>query len=143
MLRYELGDDVFWKGMRLYYSEYRNRNALTIDFQRAMEKVSNKNLDGFFKQWLFTAGQPDLKITSCPGESKGSSDLVIEQTQDHLFSFNIDLKVDEVNGSHIYKIQVSDRITRKSIGMGKIIDIIPDPDTELLFKTEVDKGKNH
>ena len=92
MLRYELGDDVFWKGMRLYY-EYRNKNALTIDFQRAMEKVSNKNLDGFFKQWLFIAGQPDLKITLQPRRKKGSSDLIIEQTQDYLFSFDIEFKV--------------------------------------------------
>ncbi len=48
MLRRELGDDIFWKGMRLYYEVYRNKNALTSDFQSVMEKVSNKDLARIF-----------------------------------------------------------------------------------------------
>ncbi len=34
MLRHELGDEIFWKGMRSFYEEYRNKNALTDDFER-------------------------------------------------------------------------------------------------------------
>jgi aminopeptidase N len=133
MLRRKLGDDLFWKGMKLYYSDYRNGNALTSDFQKSMEKVSNKNLDRFFQQWIFTAGQPDLKITYSPGQKKGITELLIEQTQDHLFSFDIDIQITDSKGSHIYKIPVTDRITTTSISSDKIIKIIPDPDINLLF----------
>ena len=141
MLRHKLGDDLFWKGMKLYYSDYRNKNALTSDFQKTMEKVSNRNLEKFFNQWLFVAGQPDLKITSRPGKRKGFTDLIIEQTQDHLFSFDIELQINDLKGLHIFKIPVSDRITRKSIRTKKIIDIIPDPDINLLFRNVSDMDK--
>ena len=134
MLRHELGDDLFWKGMRSYYENYKNKNALTSDFQMVMEKVSNKDLGIFFKQWLFTAGQPDLKITTSSGKRIGFTDLIIEQTQDFLFSFDIELQIKDLKGLHTFKIPVSDRITRKTLRIGKIIEIIPDPDINLLFR---------
>jgi aminopeptidase N len=133
MLRRQLGDDIFWKGIRLYYEDFRNKNALTIDFQSVMEKVSNKDLAGFFNQWLFVPGQPALKITTIPGNEKGFTDLIIEQTQDYLFNFDIELLIKDSNGSHKIKIPVSDRITIKTIKTEKILEILPDPDINLLF----------
>ena len=134
MLRNELGDDLFWKGMRSYYEDFRDKNALTRDFQNIMEKVSNRNLDHFFKQWLFRAGQPDLMITTIPDEKEGFTDINIEQTQDSLFSFDIELQIKDSNGLQIIKVPVSERIARKTIRSEKIIEIVPDPDINLLFR---------
>jgi len=134
MLRNELGDDLFWKGMRSYYEDFRDKNALTRDFQNIMEKVSNRNLDHFFKQWLFTAGQPDIKITTIADEKEGFTDIKIEQTQDSLFSFDIELQIKDSNGLQIIKVPVSERIARKTIRSEKIIEIVPDPDINLLFR---------
>jgi aminopeptidase N len=134
MLRHDLGDDLFWEGIRLYYEDYKNKNALTGDFQKAMEKVSNKNLEIFFKQWLYIAGQPDIKIKTTPGGKKGFTDLIIEQTQDYLFSFDIELQIKDLNGSYIISIPVSDRITGKTLKTEKILEIMPDPNVKLLFR---------
>jgi len=134
MLRHEIGDDLFWKGMRLYYEEYKNKNALTSDFQNVMEAVSNRNLEYFFKQWLFVAGEPDLKITTGPEERKEYTEVTIEQTQENLFRFDIELQIRDSNGSQIIKIPVSDRITKKILRIGKILEIIPDPNINLLFR---------
>lgn len=134
MLRRELGDELFWKGMRQYYEDYKNKNALTSDFQRVMESVSKRDLGKFFYQWLFIAGQPDLKITARPGARRGLTDLVIEQTQEFLFSFDIGLQVKDSNGSNVYKIPVSDRVTRKTINSEKVLEIIPDPEVNLLYR---------
>lgn len=60
MLRHELGDEVFWKGIRAYYAKYRNSNAQSADFQAVMESVSGKKLDQFFRQWLHQPGFPEL-----------------------------------------------------------------------------------
>ncbi len=141
MLRRKLGDELFWEGMRLYYEEYRNKNALTSDFQKVMEKVSNENLEKFFREWLFVSGQPELKITAGPGKRKGYTDLIIEQTQDYLFNFDIELQIKDLNGSDIIKIPVSDRITRKTLKTEKILEIIPDPNINLLFTIVPDKSK--
>src|SRR5690606_11234286 len=40
MLRNELGDDLFWKGIQLYYTTFQYSNATTKDFIQAMEKAS-------------------------------------------------------------------------------------------------------
>jgi aminopeptidase N len=140
MLRNNLGDEMFWKGMRLYYEKYRNKNALTNDFKTVMENVSGKNLDNFFKQWLYEAGEPDLKITTSPGKVKGTTELVIEQTQDHLFSFEIEIQISDSAGAQLYKLSVSDRITRKIISTKKIIEIVPDPNINLLFRMVRDQN---
>ena len=62
MLRGELGDGTFWKGMRTYYQRFRDRNAYTADFAAVMEEVSGQRLDWFFDQWLRRPGVPELEI---------------------------------------------------------------------------------
>ncbi len=44
---------------------------------------------------------------------KRFTDLIIEQTQNYLFSFDIEMQINESVGSYIYKIPVSDKITKK------------------------------
>ena len=63
MLRLELGDDIFFEGIRSYYDQYKGGNATTQQFQAMMEEVSGKKLDWFFDQWVFQAGYPQLKAT--------------------------------------------------------------------------------
>ena len=62
MLRGEVGDGTFWKGMRMYYERFRDRNASTADFIAVMEQASGRRLDRFFEQWLYRPGVPELEI---------------------------------------------------------------------------------
>ena len=140
MLRHNIGDEPFWRGMKLYFEKYRNKNAMTNDFKTVMENASGKNLDTFFRQWIFGAGEPDLKITTSPGKMKGTTELILEQTQDHLFGFEIEVQILDSAGTHLYKIPVSDRITRKMIDTNRILGIVPDPNTNLLFRMVRDQN---
>ena len=56
MLRGAVGTENFWKGIRIYYRQYRNSHATVTDFRRVMEEVSGKDLSGFFEQWLYKPG---------------------------------------------------------------------------------------
>jgi len=60
MLRQEIGDDRFWAGIREYYALYRDRNATTADFRVAMERAAGRDLEGFFRQWLYRGGIPRI-----------------------------------------------------------------------------------
>src|SRR5690606_37591424 len=44
MLRRQLGDSIFWKGIRQYYHDYAGKNADTRDVQKIFEDVSGKKL---------------------------------------------------------------------------------------------------
>lgn len=58
MLRYQMGTEKFWAGIRDYYQRYRNGSATTEDFRRVMEQHSGLELSAFFQQWLARAGSP-------------------------------------------------------------------------------------
>ncbi len=61
MLRFQLGEQDFWQGIRQYYAQYRHSNATTEDLQAVMENISGKDLSQFFHQWCYRAEYPKLK----------------------------------------------------------------------------------
>jgi aminopeptidase N len=134
MLRRELGDAIFWKGMQQYYERFRNKNAMTVDFEKIMEEVSNRELVTFFHQWLYVAGQPELAITMKPSSQKGNTDIYLEQKQAYLYSFHIELELNGNDGPRRISIPVNERVTKTTVSMDKITGIIPDPEVNLLFR---------
>lgn len=133
MLRRETGDEIFWRGIRLFYDRFRDSVALSIDFEKIMSEVSGKNLRQFFRQWLETAGQPDLKIYTRQVSRKGFTDIIIEQKQDSLFTFTLDLFLKTDKEKKMETLKIKDRITLLSI-KGNVEEVIPDPETWLLFR---------
>ena len=137
MLRRKLGDSLFWKGIRLYYKSYAGSNANTHDLQKVFEKVSEQNLQPFFNQWLFTAGQPVLKIDWNYDQTKRSLSLKIEQTQENLFEFPLEIAFKEGNKTIIKTIGIKNKITRKNIPLTmKPTELILDPNVNLLFEED-------
>jgi aminopeptidase N len=63
MLRSNLGDEVFFRGIRNYYEAHKNSVATTEDLRAALEKASGKDLDWFFKRWVYDTGHPQYELT--------------------------------------------------------------------------------
>jgi aminopeptidase N len=99
-----------------------------------MEEVSGKDLRSFFHQWLYIPGEPDLKISLIAGKRKGTSDLIIEQVQDYLFSFNIGIILKENGENTSLIISVSGRRTIVNVKASPKAEIITDPEVKLLFR---------
>jgi aminopeptidase N len=62
MLRTEVGDSAFFRGIRDYYRTYRDAAVLSADFERVMERAAGRDLGWFFEQWLFQPGYPQLAV---------------------------------------------------------------------------------
>lgn len=62
MLRRQVGDSAFFRGVRAYYLAHRHGNALTADFVRQMEAASGQSLDWFFDQWMRRPGFAELTV---------------------------------------------------------------------------------
>jgi len=62
MLRSNLGDDVFFRGIRRYYESHKNATASTEDLRRALEKSSGKDLRAFFARWVYDSGHPQYEL---------------------------------------------------------------------------------
>ena len=52
MLRYQVGEEAFRRGLRLYYDRWKFRHVDERAFRDAMEEASGQNLREFFEQWL-------------------------------------------------------------------------------------------
>ena len=129
MLRNELGDSVFWRSIRKYYSTYAGGIADTRDLQKVFETVSGKNLKEFFDQWLYTAGQPELDIA---WQYVGADKILyfeVKQLQQHVFKFPF---VFQINGRK-EKVFIDKQVSTFKIKQDqKPTSIIADPDTQLL-----------
>lgn len=62
LLRRELSDEVFWRGVKLYLTRHAKGVVETRDLMRALEEVSGKSLERFFEQWVFRAGHAELDV---------------------------------------------------------------------------------
>lgn len=96
MLRWEVGDEIFFKILKEYFKKYKYLNASTDDFQNVCEEVSGKNLNNFFVQWVFR-GEAQIKV-KYEWESKSENDsnvvkLNIEQIQNDLDAFQFKLQI--------------------------------------------------
>ena len=58
MLRAELGDAAFARGVRAYYRAHLHRNATTEDLRAALERASGRRLREFFARWVYASGHP-------------------------------------------------------------------------------------
>jgi len=131
MLRHQLGDKIFFKGLQNYYTDFRDTTALTSDFRKVMEAVSGKNLKSFFDQWLRQAGHPVLnwQILEKQGEFVR---IEIEQVQEgQIFTFPLELHVLSENATKTVKLQINHKKQVFEIPDG-IIQF--DRQTKLLFE---------
>jgi aminopeptidase N len=53
LLREEMGERLFWIGIRQYTRKYFGKSVVTADFHKAMEQASGKNLGEFFDRWVY------------------------------------------------------------------------------------------
>lgn len=53
LLRNELGEEVFWRALRVYSQSYFGKSVVSADFQKILEKVSGRDLSVFFAKWVY------------------------------------------------------------------------------------------
>jgi hypothetical protein len=86
MMRRELGDDDFVKGLRAFYAGKKFQRASFDDIRRALETASSRDLAASFTPWVVRAGAPRLRVRDVKAfPTDGASWRVtgaIDQTED-------------------------------------------------------------
>lgn len=62
LLRREIGDDAFWRGLKTLVSRYRNRPADWGSLEAIFSHESYQDLRWFFEQWVERSGAPTLSL---------------------------------------------------------------------------------
>jgi len=143
MLRFQLGDSIFFKAIRKYYATYAGGIAGTDDLRKIFETVSGKDLKQFFNQWLYSPGLPYLKIAWKYNTGTKQISIEIAQQQKNVFNFPLTVAIKMPSGKIVKQmLQINKQVSSFSFPLNeKPIEIKADPDAELLFNGYIEPAK--
>lgn len=144
MLRETVGDDVFWRALTAYLNEFKYANVTSADLQRVFEKVSGRNLDWFFKQWVYQAGYPELNVNYRYDLTDGKLTVEVEQKQKidpkspAAFRLPLEIEVTTAEGKKTVLADVTQRDQSFTFDLAaNPTDVTVDPNSRLLKKVEL------
>jgi hypothetical protein len=115
-LKYIIGEEKFYRGMRTYYETWKFRHPEPNDFIRVMEKVSGLQLKWYMNYWVNTTKKIDYGIKNII-ESEGSTFVTLERAGD--FPMPLDLIVTYKDASkEMYYIPTNETIGNKPVDDG-------------------------
>jgi hypothetical protein len=106
MLRRYIGDEAFFGGLKLFYSDWRFRKAGTDDLERAFQNVTTQPLEKFFDQWIRGFSKPRVRM-SWRVENDGTTGVVRIEQLGEPFDFPLTVNVqlaDGTSGDRILKV---------------------------------------
>ena len=112
MLRWNLGDSLFFDSLQSYLDRFAYSNAVTEDFQTTVENVSGKDFDWFFDQWIYKKGFPELEVQWEHSRDQLGQYLVnmtISQTQavDNIFTIPMEILFKTPYGNYLKTLILS------------------------------------
>jgi len=140
MLRWEIGTEDFWTGLREYYRRYRDSTASTADLVRLMEEISGEELSWFFDQWLHRTPSPALEGSWLYDSASGQIEIELVQTQPgDAYTLDLEIGIGEANAedSRLDVIQMTEKRQRFELAVdGAPQSVTLDPNTWALIRAE-------
>ena len=147
MLERELGEEAFWAATRAYLDRHADGLVTTADYARAVFDSTGRNIEGFLEQWVQLGGHPELAVSLEPGQGAGDElGVVLRQVQAlgptvPLFDLQVELEIVRRGAApaRVF-IPLEGLQARQGLGVGgELLDIIVDPDGDLLAELDFEK----
>jgi aminopeptidase N len=141
MLRYNMGSERFWNGIREYYRLYQNQNASTGDLRAVMERASGQDLGWFFTQWLTRSGVP--AITGGWRYDAAARQVVVEVAQSQSgepYRLPLEVGISTTAGAapRVERVELTGREGRFTFPANtEPADVVLDPNTWVLMEPPV------
>jgi len=137
MLRFKLGDEVFFQGIKNYLadSSLAFKYAVTTDLKSHLEAVYGNSLTEFFNDWVYNQGYPIYNIT-VQNTAVGQAKITVGQTTSHtsvpFFEMPVPVRLMGANGQSL------DVVVNNTLNGEQFIVSVPFTVTRVLF----DPNKN-
>ncbi|MBP9926626.1 MAG: M1 family peptidase, partial [Cyclobacteriaceae bacterium] len=141
-LKYIIGTDNFYTGIKRYYNTWKMRHPEPNDFLRVMEKTSGMQLHWYYRYWIQTIKHIDYGINLVV-EKDGNTMIGLQRVGE--FPMPIDLLIKYKDGSEeLIYIPLNEMMGSKPIeNSTKRTDLTPwpwvNPTYTLSLQTKVDK----
>src|SRR6202158_4461350 len=112
MLRRQIGEDAFYRGLRRSLEVYRGKNVVTADLIKFIEEANHIDVQQFFDEWIYGAGAPKFEVGYTYDDGKHQIALTVKQTQRAegrvgIFHVPVDVEITTASGSKAHRIPVS------------------------------------
>ncbi|HEY4817306.1 MAG TPA: M1 family aminopeptidase [Candidatus Acidoferrum sp.] len=112
MLRHQIGEDAFYRGLRHYLEINRGKNVVTADLIKAIGEANHINVQQFFDEWIYGAGAPKFDLSYTYDDAKHQVALTVKQTQKvegriGVFHVPVDVEITTASGAKFHRIAVS------------------------------------
>jgi hypothetical protein len=143
MLRREIGEEAFWKGLKLVVGERGGRHTTWTDLEGIFGRVAGRELRWFFTQWVERPGAPSLALDGVqrqdiPEPGHQIEGRVIQKGQVYRLRvpIEIELETGEVRRTEL-RVNSADEGFRVSVsGVPRRVRV--DPDFELFRRMDRD-----
>jgi len=142
MLRSELGDEKFFRGIRLYYTTHKNSIADTDDLRVAFEKASGRDLKEFVARWIYGSGHPRYELSWDWKADTKRVRLVLKQLQtEPAFPNALPLDIMTASGKRRIVLKPTGKQTVEEVKLSEPPTTVNiDPDNTVLKEAKVTKA---
>lgn len=143
MLRWNVGDSLFFQSLKTYANRFAYSNASTDDLKNTFEDVSGQDLDWFFDQWVYGQGFPELNVgweMARIAAHEYKIDVNIRQKQNSAkpFYLPMEIEIQTASGNVLDTVVVKDRENDFQITVNDLPrKLIIDPNGWLLKKHNI------
>ena len=134
MIRYEVGDQLFFETLKDYIKTYKGSNASGKDFKNSLEKISGTNFNSFFTAWHDGEGIPSFTLKYF--QLNDNLNILLEQNTNSstaLFKMHIPIRINYSGGYSDIKLYQSSTKQYYKIPQKNVIQSITiDPDNWIL-----------
>lgn len=107
MLRWVIGDEAFFNGLRQFVTAYAGKVATTDELRQVFEKASGKDLNGFFIQWVESPGTPEFKADYTIYRTSKGFKVVGKIKQDlDTFRMPVELRIETDGDPELRRVEV-------------------------------------
>jgi aminopeptidase N len=116
MLKFVLGDEMFWKAIRHYLARYQWQNVDTSQLISAIQESTGQNLQWFFDEWVYKMGHPEFTIaTTYDGahalQMKVTQTVVTPSGADpaqfpRFFTMPVDIGITTASGERVHRVMI-------------------------------------
>lgn len=112
MLRNYVGDSAFFKALNLYLTTNKFKSAEAQQLRLAFEEVTGRDLNWYWNQWYYGAGNPNLDINYSYDDAGKKVQVIVSQTQTGDRVFKLPVAIDVYSGGNKtrYKVWVQNKI---------------------------------
>ncbi len=126
-----LGRETFERAMREYVRRWRFKHPQPADFFRTIADVSGRDLDWFWREWVFTTARLDQAIDSARAVGKDSTYLYLSNRGQMVMPVTLELRfADGTTATQQYPIEMwnlGDRFVARVATPKRVVAAVLDP----------------